>query len=105
MATIPQLTVEQYNNPIEAERIEYLTYELHKLEADWQELIGKLRDAKAEYGAIPQALADQVGQLGEDMLDQVRDIDEAYLARQEEVYVAQLWEMRTQFGCEMRDFC
>ena len=32
------------------------------------------------FGAVDQALCDEIGQAGEDILDQLRDIDPAYLA-------------------------
>ena len=77
MATIA-LTIEQYNSPVYVDDLDMLTYLREQLEADRQALHQKMRAFQTRHGAVPQEFCDDVGQIGEDLLDDLRDVDPAY---------------------------
>ena len=75
------LTIEQYNSPIYVDDLDMLTYLREQLEADRQVLHEKMCAFQTRHGAVPQAFCDEVGQIGEDLLDDLRDVDPAYQAQ------------------------
>ena len=114
MATIPRLTVSEYNNVGRINDTEHAVYLLNCLEAlaatllGSEEQSGHLERMHQRYtDGVPQALCDQVGQVAEDILDRLRRVDPA----QRVEYAA--WDDATRqryvdkmvMGREYHDFC
>lgn len=101
------LSVEQYNDPVLCDRLEMAQWDLTHLCEDWSALIETLRELRSRYGSLPQEYADAIGQFGEDVLDDLRDIDPAYEARQVEIErreVHQRYLDHVAYGRELADF-
>ena len=107
MATVP-LSIEQYNDPNFCDQFEMAQWHLAHLRSDWQDLIEKLRALQSRYGDLPQDFVDEVGEYGELILDDLRDIDPAYEARQAELERQELHQRyldRMGYGREYWDLC
>lgn len=99
------LSIQQYNSPVCADDVEMLEYLTQHLTNDWHELRDKLYACKSRHGSVPQALVDTIAQLGEDLLDELRDVDEAYqdeCARRER---DDAYGLLTRYGREPADYC
>ena len=77
MSSLADLTIAQYNNYAYVADHEQAGYLLSKLQEDVKELFTHLENMQARYQEVNQGLCDEVGQLGEDILDRLRAVDPA----------------------------
>lgn len=85
-----------------------ITNRLHWLRDDITNLFELATTFQACYGDVDQALCDEIGQAGEDLLDNLRTIDPAYHAeieaKAQEAELRQRYEDHILMGREMADY-
>lgn len=84
MSTLPRFTVREYNNIAYMNDYEHATMLLGRLQADAKALTQKLQAMHNRYAeGIKQSTCDELAEVANTVLDELRDFDPAYLAETE----------------------